>query len=1072
VLSQSRGVRRDSFGFNPSRPPRRRRLALAGLLAAMVVPTALVVWVRSSRADSSATASLTAPSTQPAAQAELHAGWVALQAGHAQDAIEHFKAVINDPSADSATVAAAREELAAAQAALAGQAQQPSSSAPATSDQQTALYDQAVEDMHAGRYDAAKQKLTQLAGTDFQAPLFHRSPQELLQEIDARGAQPVVLADDTATTAPATEPGAAGEAPTTEPVAATPTATPAAAPAVTESAAPAAPTSLDRLQAEAANAKLAAEQRQYRARGLVDMARQAYAQGDKAAALEDYSQAADLDPTNTDAQTGKAQLLVETGRVAPTPAAGQFRSQIQVEIQDIQFRFSTAVRDARAAIAADDFATAQRRLEDARVARSVDPGVFPEDQLREMDSTIADVDQQLKDEKLAYEQKTAQAAQSQIEATEKVRAEQQREQRDRTVENLIHLSQQDIDAKNYAAALGVLDQILTLDAKNEYALGVRQFVQNEAIIQEQRKYRELYDLEYSKQLNRGEEEMIPYDDIIRYPSNWPDISEQRDQEVQYERGLSREDEATQALLDKVMPEANFEGTTFTEAIDFFRDATGANIFVNTRALDAAGVDRATPISLKFHNVKFSKALDTILAMVGGQTKLAYDIDEGVITISTADQLNQNVVQEVYDIRDLLVSVPNFQLSDVTSLASSISSGGGGQTVGGGSGASSSSSSNNNLSGAFGGGGASATQNNDTMLMDAVVKLITDNVASDTWKTNGGTVGAISDLMGSGQIVVTQTPDNQRKVLDLLDKIREKRQIMVTVEARFLTISRDFIEDVGLNLDATFNTNQGPNSVFSTVPVHILDNNFTSGIQTGVPNSIGTAATPATLAFTYLDDFQVNFMISAVEASKTSSLVNAPRVTLFDGGTAVLFVGTSFDYVSNLVPTVGAGGSVGYTATITPGTTGVSLFVKATVSADRKYVTLQLQPILTGEPVFTPFSITTATAPVVTGSGTVTSSAVTETIQLISQSVTSVETVVSVPDGGTLLMGGQTIAGETTAEQGVPVLSKIPFLKRLFTNQAMAKDEQVILILVKPTILLQREQEDKAFPLLSDKPVGG
>jgi Flp pilus assembly secretin CpaC len=1070
VSSQSSGERRERFNSNVCRPPRRKKLALAGLLAVLVVPMALVVWVRSSKADPSPAANAASPATQPAAEAELHAGWLALQAGHAQEAIEHFKAVINDQSADEATVSAAREELATAQAALAGQVQQ-SNAAPASADQQTALYDQAVEDMRAGRNDAAKQILTQLAASGYQQPLFHRSPQELLQEMDARSAQPVVLADDAATTVPSTEPGAtdAGMTPTTEPVAVTP----ATEPAVTESAAPAGPTPLDRLQAEAANAKLAAEQRQYRARGLVDAARQAYAQGDTATALQDYSQAADLDPSNADAQSGKAQLLIETGRVAPTPAAGQFRNQIQVEIQDIQFRFGTAIRDARAAIASDDFATAQRRLEDARVARSIDPGVFPEAQLREMDSTIAQVDQQLKDEKLAYEQKTAQAAQTQIEETERVRAEQQREQRDRTVENLIHLSEQDIDAKNYGAALGVLDQILVLDPKNEYALGVRQFVQNEAIIQEQRKYRETYDLEYSKQLNRGEEEMIPYDDIIRYPSNWPDISDQRDQEVQYERGLSREDQATQALLDKVMPEANFEGTTFTEAIDFFRDATGANIFVNTRALDAAGVDRATPISLKFHNVKFSKALDTILAMVGGQTKLAYDIDEGVITISTADQLNQNVVQEVYDIRDLLVSVPNFQLSDVTNLASSISGGGGGTSVGGSGGGGGGSLGSSSSGSAFGGSGGS-TQNmtSNQMLMDQVVKLITDNVSSDTWKTNGGTVGSISELVGSGQIVVTQTPENERKVLDLLDKIREKREIMVTVEARFLTVSRDFIEDVGLNLDATFNTNQSSNSVFSTVPVHILDNNFTSGIQTGVPNSIGTAANPSTLAFTYLDDFQVNFMISAVEASKTSSLVNAPRVTLFDGGTAVLFVGTSFDYVSNLVPTVGAGGSVGYTATITPGTTGVSLFVRATVSADRKYVTLQLQPTLTGEPVFTPFSITTATAPVASGFGSVTSSAVTETIQLISQSVTSVETLVSVPDGGTLLMGGQTIAGETTAEQGVPVLSKIPFLKRLFTNQAMAKDEQVILILVKPTILIQREQEDKAFPLLSDKPVGG
>jgi general secretion pathway protein D len=319
--------------------------------------------------------------------------------------------------------------------------------------------------------------------------------------------------------------------------------------------------------------------------------------------------------------------------------------------------------------------------------------------------------------------------------------------------------------------------------------------------------------------------------------------------------------------------------------------------------------------------------------------------------------------------------------------------------------------------------------------------------------------------------VTQTPENQRKLVDLLDKIREKREIMVTVEARFLTVGRHFIENVGLNLDAVFNTNQGPSSVFSSVPVHILDNNFTSGLSTGAPGSIGTSATPSSLAFTYLDDFQVNFMIQAVEASQNNTLVNAPRVTVFDGGTAVLFVGTTFDYVSNLVPTVGSGGAVGYTATISAGFTGVAMSVKATVSADRKYVTLQLQPTLTAPPVFTPFSIATATTPVATGSSTIETNAVTETIQLISQQVTSVETLVSVPDGGTLLMGGQTIAAEAEAEQGIPVLSQIPFLKRLFTNTAMARDEQVVLILVKPTILIQREQEDKAFPLLSNRPTG-
>jgi len=83
-------------------------------------------------------------------------------------------------------------------------------------------------------------------------------------------------------------------------------------------------------------------------------------------------------------------------------------------------------------------------------------------------------------------------------------------------------------------------------------------------------------------------------------------------------------------------------------------------------------------------------------------------------------------------------------------------------------------------------------------------------------------------------------------------------------------------------------------------------------------------------------------------------------------------------------------------------------------------------------------------------------------------LTEVKTTVSVPDGGTLLLGGQTLSGEITKEAGVPVLSKIPFLKRLFTNRSQAKDDVVVLILVRPTIIIQREAEQKQFPLLSTK----
>jgi general secretion pathway protein D len=67
----------------------------------------------------------------------------------------------------------------------------------------------------------------------------------------------------------------------------------------------------------------------------------------------------------------------------------------------------------------------------------------------------------------------------------------------------------------------------------------------------------------------------------------------------------------------------------------------------------------------------------------------------------------------------------------------------------------------------------------------------------------------------------------------------------------------------------------------------------------------------------------------------------------------------------------------------------------------------------------------------------------------------------VPDGGTLLLGGQKITSEVEKEAGVPVLSKIPILGRLFRNRSIIKDHKILLILVKPTIMLQEERDKEA-----------
>ena len=65
---------------------------------------------------------------------------------------------------------------------------------------------------------------------------------------------------------------------------------------------------------------------------------------------------------------------------------------------------------------------------------------------------------------------------------------------------------------------------------------------------------------------------------------------------------------------------------------------------------------------------------------------------------------------------------------------------------------------------------------------------------------------------------------------------------------------------------------------------------------------------------------------------------------------------------------------------------------------------------------------------------------------------------NVPDQGTLLIGGQKLGAEINLESGVPGLSKVPIIGRLFDSRTKVKDQEVLLILVKPSIILQEEKE--------------
>jgi general secretion pathway protein D len=495
-------------------------------------------------------------------------------------------------------------------------------------------------------------------------------------------------------------------------------------------------------------------------------------------------------------------------------------------------------------------------------------------------------------------------------------------------------------------------------------------------------------------------------------------------------------------------------------MDFLRDITGANILVNWKALEAAGIDKqSTQVSVMLHDVKFSKVLDIILQEAGAG-KLAYTIDGGVITISTADELNKVVVTRVYDITDLLIN-PNFDPT-IQSIGSGSSQVGG--SSGGGSGTTTIGQNTNNSQ--------NSTSTRQQQLLD-IKKKIENTVEFSSWKDNDPNgYGQIDDF--NNQLIITQTSEVHDKIQNLLTQLREAQAVQVSIETRFLTVSRHFMESVGVDLSMTINHQSNgvfPPNHFTPITISNGTSAFTASPSTGLPGTI-VGASGLSISGSYLDDFAVGLIINAVEESQRLSVVHEPRVTLQNGQGATIYQLTSIPYVASLNVSVATGASIA-APVIANATDGVRLVVeRALVSADRKYVTLDVDPELDSFLGFSTFTYEQAgVAPTTAGSTTVVttgfvSSAGTLSVQEATEQRTEVRTRVTVPDGGTLMLGGVTIAGEINLEAGVPGLSKIPFLKRLTTNSSEANDEQVLLILLKPTILINKEIEAKNFPLLT------
>ena len=259
----------------------------------------------------------------------------------------------------------------------------------------------------------------------------------------------------------------------------------------------------------------------------------------------------------------------------------------------------------------------------------------------------------------------------------------------------------------------------------------------------------------------------------------------------------------------------------------------------------------------------------------------------------------------------------------------------------------------------------------------------------------------------------------------------------------------------------------------------------------------------------LSDIEAFFFIQAAQADERANLLFAPKVTLFNGQLAILSDFTTRPYIAGLIPVVGQG-AVGFQPITGIIQDGIQLQVVAVVSADRRFVRLSLGPQFNNLVDLFTFSFASGGA----GGGAAFgggggggfggggggfggggggggqfgfggigggfggggqggggqqgvggqqqqqgAAGGSLTVQQPVVEIISVQTTVTVPDGGTVLLGGVKRLREGRNMAGVPILNKIPYVSRLFKNSGVGRETESVMLMVTPRIIIHEEEEE-------------
>jgi Flp pilus assembly secretin CpaC/tetratricopeptide (TPR) repeat protein len=616
------------------------------------------------------------------------------------------------------------------------------------------------------------------------------------------------------------------------------------------------------------------------------------------------------------------------------------------------------------------------------------------------------------------------------------------------------------ELQSYDAAMEFSEQVLEMDPRNEMARDIRDTSFEAGREKASENFLRKKQNRFKQWRQELLEQRIPFVDLLTVDAdNWNQLTEMR-----AGRGVlgaavdetNAEDLSVYAQLRETrIPNLVVdEVESLTEVVSQIQLVSGIDMVVDQAAEEAA-YDEAVLFTFNLKNsTTVENALDLIADAAG--ENVTWTVKYGAVLLTTREKARGELEMVPHDISDLTINLPNFLAPrlDKLRLLDELEDDDGG--------------------GPFGSYAEASTQ----LEQDRLVELIQRNVSPSSWEEEGVSINAYNDTT----LVVRHTRAIQLEVQRFLEELRNFNSMMVTIDTKFLTVSDNFLQQIGVDWrgidnpaapftdlddvtnggedDASLGFDNGgsgnangnaagnPSSGFfyDDGP----DGDFKGTTQNFFENPLGEALSAVgglTAQLQILDDANLSFIFQLVEKTSQIELVNSQQLTVYNSQQAAVSVINQQAYVQDFDVEVATFITIA-DPVINVLSEGVSLQVTPTVHHDRQALNLEVQPTVARVVGLTPFSTSLANggAPV--------------EFTLPELEIQALKTTAVIPDGGTILIGGLNRIRNTERRAEVPWLANIPIAGFFFKQEGYSDENSSLMILMQAWITDVREEVAK------------